>query len=213
MTGRQRTVEVGARFGRLQVTQRRLPSEPHLTCICDCGKTVAPRARDVFSGRIQACGCLRLERLRAAKVTHGHAPAPHGRSDPTPTYVSWSAMWTRCTSPRATGWESYGGRGITVCERWRDFTAFLADMGERPDGKTLDRTDVNGNYEPGNCRWATWSEQASNRRPREVATHCRSGEHEFTPENTIIDLTTGRRRCRACRERADMRRDARRRMA
>lgn len=77
-------------------------------------------------------------------------------------------MIKRCTNPNDKDhWKDYGGRGITICERWRSFKDFLADMGERPDGRTLDRIDVNGNYEPGNCRWATKSEQQRNKRPRQ----------------------------------------------
>jgi hypothetical protein len=80
------------------------------------------------------------------------------------TYSSWSSMIDRCQRPKATGFDNYGGRGISICERWLDYENFLADMGERPGGTTLDREDTDGDYKPGNCRWATQLEQARNRR-------------------------------------------------
>lgn len=88
----------------------------------------------------------------------------HGLSN-SPTFRSWWDMVRRCTQPTRPGFANYGGRGITVCDRWRVFANFLADMGERPEGLTLDRRDNDGNYEPGNCRWATHSEQQRNKRP------------------------------------------------
>lgn len=98
---------------------------------------------------------------RYSKRLHGHA-----RGKCTPTYESWSAMKSRCNNPNHDSWKNYGGRGITVCDRWlHSFENFLADMGERPEGKTLDRfPNRDGNYEPSNCRWATVAEQNANRR-------------------------------------------------
>jgi hypothetical protein len=94
---------------------------------------------------------------------HGHRGSGNLKS---PTYQSWSAMRTRCTNEKSNDWKLYGGAGVEVCERWWFFENFLEDMGERPRGKTLDRINPNGNYEPGNCRWATPKEQTQNRRLR-----------------------------------------------
>lgn len=90
----------------------------------------------------------------------------------TGTYRSWHSMRHRCLNPKCKGYNRYGGRGITICREWMDFLVFLRDMGERPEGKTLDRIDNNGNYEPGNCRWATRKEQARNMRTNRFVT-CR----------------------------------------
>lgn len=96
--------------------------------------------------------------------------------------MSWRSMKDRCLNPKHIAFHHYGGRGITVCERWMEFENFLADMGERPDGKTLDRINVSGNYEPGNCRWATNREQALNKR--------KVGKLEyFTTEQLLAELS------------------------
>jgi hypothetical protein len=101
------------------------------------------------------------ESARKSVIRHGHA-GPHGYTSP--TYQSWKAMKGRCLNSSNSNFLDYGGRGITICERWLTFENFLADMGEKPDGLTLDRIDNDGNYEPNNVRWATRLEQGQNKR-------------------------------------------------
>jgi len=154
-------------FGRLWVLNRE-PSDAggraRWLCVCECGNKVIVRGICLRAGRRQSCGCLQVETQRRNRdqTRHGHAR----KGGPSPTYITWKSMLQRCNDPNATGYERYGGRGIKVCARWLVFESFLSDMGERPEGRSLDRRDNEKGYEKSNCRWATRLEQRHNRRLR-----------------------------------------------
>lgn len=158
----------GQRHGRLTVVHR-IPAkgQARWLCRCDCGQETTVRGSELREGKTLSCGCWRRERVRRASTTHGHAP----RGAPTATYRTWTAMQRRCRDTRDVHWPQYGGRGIRVCDRWMDYAAFLADMGERPTGLTLDRIDNDRDYAPDNCRWATGSQQSNNTRLTHLMTH------------------------------------------
>ena len=129
-------------------------------CLCECGKTVLVVSDSLRRGHTQSCGCLRLKRLRESITTHGHA----AQGDHSITYTTWQVMLQRCENPKNPAYPEYGGKGITVCERWHTFEHFLKDMGERPSMHySIDRISNNWGYDPSNCRWATKKEQQRNR--------------------------------------------------
>lgn len=130
-------------------------------CRCDCGTLCVVRGASFRSGATKSCGCYRLERVREAATRHG---CTAGRTNNDRTYRSWRAMRGRCLNPKNVNWHNYGGRGISICKRWDDYSLFLADMGIRPAGKSIDRIDNSKNYSPDNCRWATPAEQSRNSR-------------------------------------------------
>ena len=158
----------GQRFGRLSVVSF-VEVRAHKAwwlCRCDCGVECERAGIYLRSRDCRSCGCLLRESRRVAK-TRRHGDSGSGGTRPTGlTYSSWQSMKARCYSPRNMSYERYGGRGIAVCDRWRtSYEAFLADLGHRPSKLySLDRLDPNGNYEPGNVRWATRDEQAGNQR-------------------------------------------------
>ncbi len=151
---------VGLKFGRLLVESFAGIKHKMTTwlCVCDCGNKCVTTVTKLKSGHTSSCGCLQKELISIRAKTHGCSTLPE--------YKAWKGMKTRCYNTNRKSYKDYGGRGIKVCDRWLEsFENFYEDMGEKPTQKhSLDRVDNDGNYEPGNCRWATIKEQMYNRR-------------------------------------------------
>lgn len=153
-------VKVGDQYQMLTVLEI---SGRRVTCRCACGAIKTFKKDNVASGNSGSCGCRTRTAARARLHRHGLAG--------TSTHNIWWQMIERCTNPNAQKYKWYGGRGVTVCERWMTFENFVADMGERPRGLTIDRIDYSKGYEPGNCRWTTWRVQRRNRADVKLEPH------------------------------------------
>ena len=177
MINKRHVINSGDRFGRLTVEELspiKTSSHIHYRCLCDCGKRTDVDKYYLLKGSTTSCGCYRTEMNHTFHLIHG-------LSD-TKEYGAWTGAKKRCFNPADKRSKHYMGRGITMCEEWKkDFSAFIRDMGPCPEGKSLDRINNDGNYEPGNCRWATNIEQMNNRGARMT--------HRLTYQGKTLGLT------------------------
>jgi len=163
----KRIDEVGNVYGRLTVVSETGQDDYgnyQWNCLCSCGQTTEVKGGSLRKGDTKSCGCLQRDISRDQLKTHGMSN--------TQTYERWVAMRQRCINPTNESYPNYGGRGISVCDDWVDsFETFYSDMGAKPEGRSLDRVDNNGDYNKDNCRWATKTEQDNNKRTNKLLTY------------------------------------------
>lgn len=179
----------GQRFAHVIVLSRNgvRDGQAAWLCRCDCGGVTTVRGRDLRCGNTKSCGCRKYA-FKVSGLKHGLA---RGGMPRTREYRSWAGAKARCFQSNNPKFPQYGGRGITMCPEWRDsFPAFLRDMRECPAGLTLDRIDVNGHYEPSNCRWATVQQQNHNRR-KALRIVCRGAQMNLDEASAAVGLSYG----------------------
>lgn len=177
---------IGKRFGRLVVLSEAMGRQHNKICwecVCECGNTSTVLGESLRRGKTTSCGCFKIEN----QTTHGK----HCHE----LYLTWYGMIQRCDNDTHISYDNYGGRGVTVCERWYSFDNFISDMGERPMGFTLDRIDNDIGYSPSNCKWSNRIDQANNRRDNQIITY--NGEtlsHSQWSQRLFNDMYTVRQR-------------------
>ncbi len=178
------------KFGKLFVTGRAANgkrTQARWNCVCDCGGKVTVYGYSLRDGHTKSCGCLSKETTIERSTTHGMCG--------TATYSTWNCMKTRCENPKTKNYKNYGGRGITVCGRWDKFENFLEDMGEKPEGLSIERVDNNKGYFKENCKWATCTEQSRNRRTRsESKTGIKGVSWDKASGKYVVRISTAHKR-------------------
>jgi len=161
-------LHIGKRFSRLVISKfhhRDGRGMAFYLCVCDCGNKIVTRLSGLKDGHAKSCGCLQKEKVSNVMRSHGFSC---GSSQFVEEYHAWIAMKARCYNEKCKSYSGYGGRGISICERWRESVGnFISDMGKKPGPDySIDRINNDGNYEPDNCRWTTMKVQSNNRRKR-----------------------------------------------
>lgn len=151
----------GQKFGKLFAVERVVSDKGRtkFICTCDCGNQSTVAGSDLVSGNTTSCGCVKAKTGLTSNLLHGGASGEFSGA-----YRSWRSMKQRCLNPSSRGWSEYGAKGVKVCDRWLTYENFVSDMGERPEGYSLERLDVFGDYTPENCKWIPVQEQARNKR-------------------------------------------------